>query len=162
MQAAPFMMISDEKQCMQVCYKRALTVAVLRASGRGGQPGRNKEPHFFYCSTAKSHIIHVDVTPSLPHTRTYLCSARSIVNVTRQHVNDKDHRPVVFNNEHCVHCLTQTNSQFNQVHKKNNDFQNAFYLVGFLAFLAFNNPVQVWLVFCCHSKQIFHMGVRTD
>ena len=36
-------------------------------------------------------------------------------------------------------------------------------LVGLLAFLALNNPLQIWLVLrCCHLKQFFHMSVRTD
>jgi len=30
----------------------------------------------------------MNITPSLPHSHTYLCSVRFIVNVTRQHDND--------------------------------------------------------------------------
>jgi len=32
----------------------------------------------------------MNITPSLPHLHTYLCSARFIVNITHQHDNDRN------------------------------------------------------------------------
>jgi len=67
--------------------------------GEERPPIRDQEPH--YSVTAKSHIpvlpqratsytwAHMNITPSLPHSNTYLCSARFIVNTTDQHDNDK-------------------------------------------------------------------------
>ena len=45
-----------------------------------------------YCVTAKSHIIHMGTHehhPSLSHSHTYLCSAKFIANISRQHDNDR-------------------------------------------------------------------------
>jgi len=33
---------------------------------------------------------HMNITPSLPHSNTYLCSPRFIVNITHQHDNDRN------------------------------------------------------------------------
>jgi len=45
--------------------------------------------HISYCVTARSHIVHMNVTPSFPHSHTCLCSARLIVNITHHHDNDR-------------------------------------------------------------------------
>jgi len=48
--------------------------------------------HISYCVTAKSHISihgHINITPSLPHAHTYLCSARFIIIITHQHDSDR-------------------------------------------------------------------------
>jgi len=43
--------------------------------------------------TATSHILaHVNITPSFPHSHTYLCSARFIVNTTHQHNDIHQHK----------------------------------------------------------------------
>jgi len=40
---------------------------------------------------ATSHTwAHMNVTPSLPHSNTYLCSATFIVNITHQHDKDRN------------------------------------------------------------------------
>ena len=46
-------------------------------------------PHFSLCCR-KSHIYgaHTNITPYLPHSNTYLCSARFILNVTHKHDNN--------------------------------------------------------------------------
>jgi len=81
---------------------------------------------------------HMNITPSLPHSRTYLCSARFIVNITHhwyQHHNDRNLQAIYY----------------------------ACYLVGLQAFLVLNNSLQILLVFCCcQSKQFFHMGVSQN
>ena len=51
--------------------------------------------HIPYCVTAKRHIMHMgtwahmNITPSLPHSHTYFCLARFIVNITHHH-HDND------------------------------------------------------------------------
>ena len=59
---------------------------------------------------------HMNITPSLHHSHTYLCSVRFIVNFTQQHDNDK--------NLQAVYCYTH-------------------YLVGLPAFIAVNIPLQI-------------------
>ena len=62
----------------------------ITAYVRGIQPVRDQEPHFSFVllQRATSYTwAHINITPSLPHSHTRLCSARFIVNITHQHDN---------------------------------------------------------------------------
>ena len=62
---------------------------------RGGQPVRDQEPHFLLCYSKVPHHVHcpwahMNITPSLPHSHTYFCLARFIVNITyHQYENNR-------------------------------------------------------------------------
>jgi len=60
--------------------------------------------HISYCITAKNHIIHMMGThernPSLPHSHTYFCLARFVVNITNhQHDSDRTSQAI-----YCYAC----------------------------------------------------------
>jgi len=62
---------------------------------RGGQPVRDQEPQ-----RATSYIwTHMNTTPSLPQSNTFLSSARFIVNITHQHGNDRTFQAI-----YCYAC----------------------------------------------------------
>jgi len=60
-----------------------------------------------YCVTAKRHIMyiaHMNITPSLPHSHTYLWLARFIVNITHhQHDNNRTLQGIYCN---CYACYS--------------------------------------------------------
>ena len=59
----------------------------------GVAPVIDQEPHFFIVLPQKATSYtwsHMNITPSLPGSHTYLCSARFTVNNTYQHDNDRN------------------------------------------------------------------------
>jgi len=68
-------------------------IYILYISHRPGVTNRSEtKKHIYYYVTAKSHITRANrnITPSLPRSNTYLCSARFIVNTTYQYDNDSN------------------------------------------------------------------------
>jgi len=56
------------------------TYSVLILYARGGQPVRDQQPHFLLLpQRATSYTLaHINITSSLPHWNTYLCSVRLV------------------------------------------------------------------------------------
>jgi len=66
------------------------TTLMLSLQGRGGQPVRQSAT-FLTASPQRVTSYtwaHMNITPSLPHWNTYLCSTGFIANTTHQYDND--------------------------------------------------------------------------
>jgi len=87
------------KSHSRICNISNFISYICRIDSSGAQPVRDQKPRFLLCFLKEPHDAYGHTC--LHHSRTYLCSARFIVNITHQHDNVRNLQTI-----YCYACYS--------------------------------------------------------